>query len=447
MSQIIKFGRDKIGLSPFEENKAENRIQIYSSINAYIRILAAKLGLGSGIIKFVDNSRTYYMGKKNASLWITNHSSPQQAVRKRTNNEMIQIMKQICLDEVENQKRRGKGIEELPPETTLPTPLPPPPKPETQTQEAPGTPEPKTEEAPNTATQETPSTPGPKESDNDPFTALLQKAESGDAQAQADLGQHFIEKEDYVEAQKWLKKSLDQKNADAYYAAAFLHAEGLLEISSKKLAFSYCFAAAAQGHIHAKLQLAHMYETGFGGIAINRKKALAHLQKAAEVSEEGKLHLIRFLLKNKTNGASPSPFNVQYAYDVCLQAMKSDHPNVEILNYMSTLSLQHKGDEAEAFRCTKLAAERHDPIAELNLANMYYNGVGTPQCFEKAFEWFSKAADAGLGEAQALLAFMCYNGIGCKASEETAKFYMALACEHNDPAVNKLLAQLISKEA
>ncbi|PJD96351.1 MAG: hypothetical protein CK425_06580, partial [Parachlamydia sp.] len=112
MSQIIKFGRDTVGLSPFEENKAENRIQIYSPINAYIRIIAAKLGIGSGIIKFVDNNRTYYMGKKNASLWITNHSFPQQAVPKRTNSEMIKIMKQICLDEVENQKRRGKGIEE-----------------------------------------------------------------------------------------------------------------------------------------------------------------------------------------------------------------------------------------------------------------------------------------------------------------------------------------------
>lgn len=438
MSQIIKFGRNEIGLSPFEENKAENRIQIYSSINAYIRILAAKLGIGSGIIKFVDNNRTYFMGKKNASLWITNHSSPQQAVRKRTNNEMIQIMKQICLDEVENQKRRGKGIEELPSETTLPTPLP---------QPIPSSPksEIKTEEPSQTATQEIATPSEPQESDKDPFTALLQKAESGDAQAQADLGQHFIEKEDYVEAYKWLKKGLDQKNADAYYAAAFLHAEGLLEISTEKDAFSYCFAAAKQGHIHAKLQLAHMYETGFGGIAISMRKALPYLREAAEASEEGKLHLIKFLLKSRKKGQGPEPFNVQYAYDVCLQAMKNEHPSVEILNYMSTLALQYKGDQVEAFRCTKLAAERHDPIAELNLANMYYNGVGTPQCFEKAFEWFSKAADAGIGEAQALLAFMCYNGIGCEVSEETAKSYMALACAHNDPAVNQLLAQLISK--
>ncbi|PJD97334.1 MAG: hypothetical protein CK425_04250, partial [Parachlamydia sp.] len=334
-----------------------------------------------------------------------------------------------------------------PPPPPPPTPPPPPPPPPPPTPPPSPKSETTAEEPPETATQETPSTPEPKESDNDPFTTLLQKAESGDAQAQADLGQHFIEKKDYEKANEWLTKSLDQKNADACYAAAFLHASGLLKTSSKKLAFSLCLTAAEQGHTHAKLQLAHMYETGFGRIAIDREKALNYFQEAAKDSEEGKLHLIRFLLKNGPNGASPDKGTVGYAYILCQQAMQNENPSVEILNYMSTLELQHKNNKADAFKYTKLAAERHDPIAELNLANMYYNGVGTPQCFEKAFEWFSKAADAGQGEAQALLAFMCYNGIGCKASEETAKSYMALACAHNDPAVNQLLAQLMSKEA
>jgi len=475
MTIIFKFNRSQVGLSPFEENKAENRINVYSTLNAYIRILAAKIGLGAGVIKFVDNNHTYYMGKETASRWINSHSLPQQQpIPKRTNAEMIKVMKQICLQEVENQKTRGRGAEdpqpETPPDTTPPNPPPVPPrssqpsapkpqkkpiKPEETTTTPPPvpprSPQPsvsipqekpvKPEETTNT-TQDAPSTAEPQVD----VESLSAKAEAGDSQAQADLGKYYIEQEDYIKAEEWLIKSVANKNADGLYAAAFLHAEGLAKNPDQKIAFKYCFQASKQGHVHAKLQLAHMHQTGFADMRINNKQALVYLEDAAKISEEGKLHLIKFLLRNKTNNPTPSSFEIQYAYKVCQEAVeKHENPRVEILNYMSTLELQHKNDRAAAFKYTEMAAKQQDPTAELNLANMYYNGFGTTQSFEKAFEWYGKAAAAGAGEAQALLAFMHYNGIGCKASEDTAKAYMKQAAAHKDPAVASLLAQLFSK--
>jgi TPR repeat protein len=51
-----------------------------------------------------------------------------------------------------------------------------------------------------------------------------------------------------------------------------------------------------------------------------------------------------------------------------------------------------------------------DGIAEyqIQLADMYYRGKVIEQDYKKAFEWYQKAADQGLGQAHIFLGIMYY---------------------------------------
>ena len=69
-------------------------------------------------------------------------------------------------------------------------------------------------------------------------------------------------------------------------------------------------------------------------------------------------------------------------------------------------------------------AETEDAEAQFALGNAYCTGDGVEQDFEAAVEWFRKAAEQGLAEAQLVL------GAQCKIEEnleEAAKWYRKAA--------------------
>ena len=51
---------------------------------------------------------------------------------------------------------------------------------------------------------------------------------------------------------------------------------------------------------------------------------------------------------------------------------------------------------------------------------MYKNGLGVEQSYEKAVEWYLKAAEQGLADAQNNLGNMYYTGTGVEQSYEKA---------------------------
>ena len=70
-----------------------------------------------------------------------------------------------------------------------------------------------------------------------------------------------------------------------------------------------------------------------------------------------------------------------------------------------------KQDKQKAFYWYTKAAEQGYLYAQYNLANMYYEkGNGTKQDKQKAFYWYTKAAEQGYAEAQYNLAIMYYQG-------------------------------------
>ncbi len=83
----------------------------------------------------------------------------------------------------------------------------------------------------------------------------------------------------------------------------------------------------------------------------------------------------------------------------------------------------------EALNWYRISAERGEPIAQSNLASLYFLGRGVRQDDEKAAIWFGKAAALGLPEAQSNLAYMYYNGRGVTVDYVEAAKWTRLAAE------------------
>ena len=62
----------------------------------------------------------------------------------------------------------------------------------------------------------------------------------------------------------------------------------------------------------------------------------------------------------------------------------------------------------------KYLADKGDKEAQLIIANMYYNGIGTVIDRSEAFKYYKFLADGGNTESQVMIANMYYNGIGVK---------------------------------
>ena len=78
------------------------------------------------------------------------------------------------------------------------------------------------------------------------------------------------------------------------------------------------------------------------------------------------------------------------------------------------------GDYDKATDYYKLAAEQGHDVAQYNLGNMYENGKGVEQSYAKAAEWYCKAAEQGNHEAQRQLGYLYDVGLGVELNKKRA---------------------------
>lgn len=99
-----------------------------------------------------------------------------------------------------------------------------------------------------------------------------------------------------------------------------------------------------------------------------------------------------------------------------------------------------KGDYKKAFEIFQTEALLKDDIAAArNLGNFYRLGIGVDKDMNKAFEWYKKAAEAGLDRAQYNLALLYLEGEGTEKNEEEAiSWLIKAAVQDNADALSKL---------
>lgn len=98
-----------------------------------------------------------------------------------------------------------------------------------------------------------------------------------------------------------------------------------------------------------------------------------------------------------------------------------------------------RGDDVEAVRWWRLAADQGNASARSLLGLMYQSGRGVPQNHAEAVRWYRLAADQGDASAQHSLGAMYDKGRGVPQNHAEAVRWYRLAAEHGDATAQSFL--------
>lgn len=223
------------------------------------------------------------------------------------------------------------------------------------------------------------------------FEELKNKAESGDADAQAIIGVYYHLGEDVEqnlsEAVKWLRKAAEQGHPEAQFNLGICYENGDGVEQNYSEAVNWYLKAAEQGYALAQYNLGRCYEKGIG-VEQNYSDALNwYIQSANNGSNDATKEVVKFYARG----------------------------------------LGTKQDMKEAVKWVEKAALNGDVEMQLALIQVYGKGeiekVG--QDLEKAFYWAKIAAENGSAEAMGILAVFYGQGVGTEKNEVEAKRWFA----------------------
>jgi uncharacterized protein len=95
----------------------------------------------------------------------------------------------------------------------------------------------------------------------------------------------------------------------------------------------------------------------------------------------------------------------------------------------------------KAFSYFSQAANEEDPFAQNEVAFMYAAGKGTSQDYSKALLYYRKAADHGLASAQYSLGQMYLYGLGTTANKTLAMQWFKKSAAHGFEPAKQVIAQ------
>ncbi len=94
---------------------------------------------------------------------------------------------------------------------------------------------------------------------------------------------------------------------------------------------------------------------------------------------------------------------------------------------------------------TKAAARAGDPVAQYEVARMYFEGIGVEQDPAQAIEWATKAANQGEPYAQFTLGLMYMRGQDVKQNDEKGLALVRSAAEQDHPQAQGVMAYIYGK--
>ncbi len=103
------------------------------------------------------------------------------------------------------------------------------------------------------------------------------------------------------------------------------------------------------------------------------------------------------------------------------------------------------GRYEEAFKIFHDLADNEDLAAMRNVALMYRRGQGVPRDPQKAMKWYRRAAEAGLGTAQADLGIMLLDGEAGESEPEEAVMWLTYASDAGHAIAQFRLGELYEK--
>lgn len=294
------------------------------------------------------------------------------------------------------------------------------------------------------------------------IASLLQKAEAGDAVAQNQIGEIYncgegVEMNE-AEAVRWFKLAADQGNADAQcnLAECYIYGYGIdrdaQPLECDKEAVRLLQLAVAQGHAEAHAFLASYMAIGKGGLHANLIEARRLLQYAADHGVEGAAEFIEVMsgqidpfssifkqCMDEINeqgdnaiglaffgvgicylmGEGGVPINMGKAIEMLTKAAKKGETMAQ---FILAATLGATGNEAEAEKWLKIAADNQNPMAAIVHAAINKTAIQNSTM---------KALEAGDAYAQFIYAMTLLDRESDNPDPEKALTYLNMSAEQN----------------
>jgi len=248
-------------------------------------------------------------------------------------------------------------------------------------------------------------------SEDSKLNELIEKAQSGETDAQNQLGYfyyagQFVE-QDYDLAMHWLKKASDKNNMLASYWIATMYRDGKGVEQNDEQALHYYRLAAELGDDVSQAMVGFLYELG-QGVGQDLDLAYYWYKKAADQNNSTAMRNLALLHKN----GKGVDIDLKKAAEYFLKAAQAG--NVEAQLEAGNICMQGLGiekDEEEAAAWYLSAGQQGSAAGKRLLAYCYLDGTGVPKDELESFRWMKEAAAESDAEAQSYLAYFYEVGL------------------------------------
>lgn len=240
-----------------------------------------------------------------------------------------------------------------------------------------------------------------------------QAGDKGWLPAQLFLAQYALKDEKYEDALYWFKKAAagNNRQAQMYCAAAYLFGVGVKKNTDS--ARSYFIAAARNGDPVAQYTLAE-YFLESKQESRNKNLALSWLKKAVEQGSAAAQTKLGVLFATG-NGVVQDPNKAKEWF-----ALAAAQGYVPAYYQMGELARQ-QNDIQSAQKWFTQGVTQHDSLSEIALAKLYLQTNSPLYNVQNGFLLMLKAAQNGSNDAQIAVAKMYQEGIGTEKNEDLAK--------------------------
>ncbi len=239
--------------------------------------------------------------------------------------------------------------------------------------------------------------------------------------------------ENYNKAFEYCEKAAEQRLAEAVYHLGNMYKLGkgvLKDLNKSKELYQQ---AAEEGVSDAQVALALMY---FSGELVVRDyaKAFELFKKAADQNHPEAQYYLAFMYENEFYVKRDIEKSRQLYKKASSNGFKRANEGLKRLEMRknSTIGVEEKkknqNTKTKFEECYELA-NKGDVNAINSLAEMYYDGNGVDKNYEKAIEWYSKAAEQGFAPAQHSMGWMYEKGYGVDKNYEKAVEWYSKAAE------------------
>jgi len=269
-----------------------------------------------------------------------------------------------------------------------------------------------------------------KETENRTISEMLKEAKAGDAHAQYLLAYVYENgtkgKPNLKNAWKWYKKAADQQYIPAILALAVGLEAGRLVFEEED---SYSLLLKASWYYEDAAKLGNKEAAFNEGRLLINSPFEDEVEEGSEIllnlAEEGFVHAAIFY----------GVYCVQYGepeeVEKAIELMRKLVPDYELLGKETLaeclLRRERKEDVKEAFELLKVLFEKGEPFSSYPLGRIYELGGPTKPDYEKAFQCYEVAANAGIAEGMEAYGNFLLQGKGCRKNLKKAKEWLEKA--------------------